>query len=231
MEIKEQDLVMCKVKNIEGTTIFLKIEENGDGSMVMSEVAAGRIRNIREYIAPNKLIVCKVIKNTPGNVQLSLRRVTAKERKQVQDQYKKERTFQSMLKTNIENSEEIIKKIKGKFLIANFIEEVKLNPKLLEEYFSKEQSKRVLILLAEKEEKEKIVTKIFILRSSTFSIKDIKDILSITDLDIRYLGSSKFSISAKAKDFKEAEHKLSSTLAEIESRAKNKKAIFEIKEK
>ncbi len=231
MEIKEQDLVMCKVKNIEGTTIFLKIEENGDGSMVMSEVAAGRIRNIREYIAPNKLIVCKVIKNTPGNVQLSLRRVTAKERKQVQDQYKKERTFQSMLKTNIENSEEIIKKIKERFLIANFIEEVKLNPKLLEEYFSKEQSKRVLILLAEKEEKEKIVTKIFILRSSTFSIKDIKDILSITDLDIRYLGSSKFSISAKAKDFKEAEHKLSSTLAEIESRAKNKKAIFEIKEK
>ncbi|MEK6933790.1 MAG: hypothetical protein AABW75_02855 [Nanoarchaeota archaeon] len=231
MEIKEQDLVMCKVKNIEGTTIFLKIEENGDGSMVMSEVAAGRIRNIREYIAPNKLIVCKVIKNTPGNIQLSLRRVTAKERKQVQDQYKKERTFQSMLKTNIENSEEIIKKIKEKFLIANFIEEVKLNPKLLEEYFSKEQSKRVLILLAEKEEKEKIVKKIFILRSSTFSINDIKDILSITNLDIRYLGSSKFSISAKAKDFKEAEHKLSSTLTEIESRAKNKKAIFEIKEK
>ncbi|MBI2632580.1 hypothetical protein HYW75_06245 [Candidatus Pacearchaeota archaeon] len=231
MIIKEQDIVMCKVKNIEGTTIFLKIEGNGEGSMVMSEVAAGRIRNLRAYVAPNKLIVCKVMKITPGNIQLSLRRVTAKERKQVEEQYKKEKTLFSMLKNLVQNPEEIITKIKEDYVITIFLDESRSDPKLLEKYFSKEQIKKLTVMLAEKEEKEKIIKNIFILKSSAPSaIKDIKEILSIPGLDIRYLGSSKFSISATAKDFKEAEHKISSALKELENRAKDKKAIFEIKE-
>lgn len=232
MEIKEQDLVMCKVKSIEGTSIFLKIEGDGEGSMVMSEVAAGRIRNLRAHVAPNKLIVCKVIKITLGNIQLSLRRVTSKERKIIEEQFKKEKTFASMLKTLASDPEEIIKKIKEKYILINFLEEARSNPKILEEYFSEEQIKKLSALLVEKEEKDKTIKKIFSLKSLFSSaIRDLKEILSFPDLNIRYLGSSKFSISAIAKDFKEAEHKVSSALAEIELRAKNKKAIFEIKEK
>lgn len=232
MEIKEQDLVMCKVKSIEGTSIFLKIEGDGEGSMVMSEVAAGRIRNLRAHVAPNKLIVCKVIKVTSENIQLSLRRVTSKERKMVEEQFKKEKTFASMLKTLASDPEEIIKKIKEKYILINFLEEARSNPKILEEYFSEEQIKKLTALLVEKEEKDKTIKKIFSLGSSaSYAMRDLKEILSFPNLDIRYLGSSKFSISATAKDFKDAEHTLSSALTEIESRAKEKKAIFELKEK
>ena len=51
MELREDQVVMCTVKSIEGTTVFLEIEGNGTGSMAMSEVAAGRIRNLRELLA------------------------------------------------------------------------------------------------------------------------------------------------------------------------------------
>ncbi len=45
-EVKEDDIVMCAVKKIEGTAVFVQIENNGEGSIVMSEIAAGSIRNI-----------------------------------------------------------------------------------------------------------------------------------------------------------------------------------------
>ena len=51
------------------------------------------------------------------------------------------------------------------------------------------------------------------------------------DGSINYLCSSKFSISAKAKNFKEAEHIVQNALSNIEKKAKEKKAFFEIKEK
>ena len=86
MELREDDVVMCTVKEIEGTTVFLEIEGNGTGTMVMSEVAAGRIRNLREYVFPKKKVVCKVFKiANGGHIELSLRRVTGKEREEAQE--------------------------------------------------------------------------------------------------------------------------------------------------
>ena len=51
------------------------------------------------------------------------------------------------------------------------------------------------------------------------------------DVEIRYLGSSKFSISASGKDFKEANAKISSALEQIKSHSKKKQATLEVKEK
>ena len=86
--------------------------------------------------------------------------------------------------------------------------------------------------LAEKREKDKEVKKIIILYSSSSSgIKDIKDILNIENVQIKYLGSSQFSVSMIAKDFKNAENLVNEAIKEIEKRAKEKKADFELKEK
>ena len=46
------DLVLCTVKTIDGTTVFVKIEDDGEGTIVTSEIAPGRIRNLREYVIP-----------------------------------------------------------------------------------------------------------------------------------------------------------------------------------
>ena len=77
----EGDIILCTVEKIEGISVFVTIDKGGTGSIVTSEIAPGRIRNLRDYVVPNKKIVCKVLKVDPnGHVHLSLRRVTAKER-------------------------------------------------------------------------------------------------------------------------------------------------------
>jgi len=230
--IKEDEIVMCTVKKIEGTTIFLEIEGNGEGSMSMSEVAAGRIRNLREYVSPNKKIVCKVLRIIDRHPQLSLRRVTGKERESVLDKNKKEKTLISMLKVLSKDYQNILDKIKEKYEPGQFLEEARENPKIISNFFKDEEAKKFTSILSERKEKEKIAKKTIIVKSHSDSgINDIKSILETKEADIRYLGSSKFMISIKAKDFKEGNLKLSSLLQKMEENAKKKKIFFEIKEK
>lgn len=232
MEITEGSLVLCTVKKIEKTTIFLEIEGNGEGSMHLSEVAAGRIRNLRDYVFPNKKIVCKVLAIEPGNIQLSLRRVTAKERESVLEHSKKEKRFISMLKVVLPNPEELIRKIRENHDLVDFLEEAHDSPAILEKFFTKNESEKLIKIFSEKAEKEKIIKKLFKLSSfSPNGLADIKEILSLPEAEICYLGSSKFSIQVKAKDFKEANKKLLSLLQQIEKRAKEKHASFEAIEK
>jgi translation initiation factor 2 alpha subunit (eIF-2alpha) len=232
MEVKVDDLVMCSVDKIEGTTVFVKIEGYGPGTIMFSEIAAGRIRNIREYVFPNKKIVCKVLKISPDHIELSLRRVTGKEREEMEEKYQKEKTFQGMLKTISTNPAEIIAKIKEKYDIGEFIENVRENPSTLSEFLKKEDVEKITKILSEKKEKAKEVKKIIKINDDSESgINDIKYTLDVKNVEIRYLGSSQFSVTAKAKDFKSAQNVLDSAIQEIQKRAKERKAVLEIKEK
>lgn len=232
MGVNEDDVVLCTVTKIESTTVFVNIEGNGSGSIVLSEIAAGRIRNLREYVSPNKKIVCKVLKVYPDHAELTLRRVTGKERDAVLEIYKKEQTFKRILSALEVSPEKIINDIKQDFEIPEFLEEAKENREILQKYFTKEQAEKLSKMLEEKVEKQKTIKKIFTLSSnSPDGIKSLKEILSSTPLSRSYLGSSKFSISSSAKDFKTAEKAISQALEEIEKKAKEKKVHFELKEK
>lgn len=232
MEIRENDVVLCTVKNIEKTIVFVQIEGNGEGSIVLSEIAAGRIRNLREYVTPNRKIVCKVLKVENNNIYLSLRRVTAGEREEIKEQYKKERTLTSLLRTITKNYRKIIEKIKEEYEISEFIDDAREDLKVIQKFLPKAESERLSKLLEEKKEKDKIVKKIIILKStSPTGIKDIKEILDVKEVKITYLGSSKFSISTSGKEFKEANIKLDKAIEEMEKRAKEKSAQLKFKEK
>ena len=76
------------MKRISGTTVFVSIEDDGEGTIITSEIAPGRIRNLRDYVVPGKKIVCKILSiDKAGNIHLSLRRVTDKEKREVMEQY------------------------------------------------------------------------------------------------------------------------------------------------
>lgn len=230
MKYKEDDIVFCKVKKIEGTTVFLELEDNFPSTMVLSEVAAGRIRNLRQYVSPNKMIVCKILRVEKDHVELSLRRVTAKEREDTLNNYKKERALRNMLKIINESEEKTVEKIKEEYSISQFIEEAKTNKKIIEKFLAKEKAEKLFNLMSEKEEKEKTVEKRFMLKTySDKGVSDIKEILNLQNTEIHYLGGSAFSVSVKGRDFKQANSNLEKTLKEIEQKAKSKKAFFEIK--
>ncbi len=232
MQLKVGDIVLCTVKSIEGASVFLDIEGQGVGSMIMSEVAAGRIRNIREYVTPNKKVVCKVLSIDKDHIQLSLRRVMGKEREQALENYKKERNLVSIFKTFLKNPEDKIKEIKKEHTILEFIEEAKKDKKILEDFFTKNEVEKLIPLLEEKETREKEVKKIFTLKTiSQNGIDEIKSILiqETKKADIKYLGSSQFSITVKALDFKEANIIINNILEKININAKAKKITFELK--
>ncbi len=233
MAIKIDDLVLCTVTKIEGTTVFLNIdEEEIKGSMVFSEIAAGRIRNIREYAVPNKKIVCKVLKIYQDHVELSFRRVTGTERDMIMSKYKQEQQFKTMLKQIVKSPEESLKKIKSELSVSEFLEKIKESPKIISDFFNKEESERLTKILSEKEGKEKEAKSIFTIKSDSPSgISEIKELLKTKEANISYLGSSQFSITTKAKDFKEANLKLQAIIKDVEVKAKSKKCFFELKEK
>ncbi|MCU0642014.1 MAG: S1 RNA-binding domain-containing protein [archaeon] len=232
-DIKEDDIVMCTVKKIEGTTVFVDIDDNGSGTIVFSEVAAGRIRNIREYVIVGKKIVCKILSIEKGNVHLSLRRVTAKEKEEMKERYEKERTLLGMLKASSKKPGEILAKIKEKLGILEFLEEAKTNPSEIEKFLPKSEAQTLIKIISEKKEKEKEAKKVISVRSlSESGINDIKSFLqSAKGVEIRYLGSSKFSVSSTGKDFKDANHRVQAAIDVLKGKIKEKKVIFECEEK
>ena len=240
--LEEDDIVLCTVKRIQGTTVFLDVHVNShtiEGTMIFSEVSPGRIRNIREYVVPNKKIVCKVLRIQNNHPHLSLRRVTSKERDEVLEHHKKEKILEKIIKPILKDKtkmNETLAKIKSQYEPSDFLEEARENPKLLEKFFTKSQAAQLAKLLkSTKIEKDKTVkTKFKLTSSSPSGLKDIKSILDNTDknsnIKINYLGSSKFEIKITAQTYKDANAQLENTLENIKEKTKKLNAKIEIKE-
>jgi len=155
------DLVLCTVDRIVGTVVFVKIENDGEGSIVTSEIAPGRIRNLRDYVVPKKKIVCKVLRiSSQGNIELSLRRVSQKEKKDIIELDKQEKSYSSILKGVLgEKSEEVIKKIKEKENVPEFLQKAKTNPSVLEAFMDKKSGEKILEILNSQKQKKKEIKK------------------------------------------------------------------------
>lgn len=235
MTLQEDDIVLCIVKRIEKTIVFLDVQENSnivEGTMIFSEVSAGRIRNIRDYIVPNKKIVCKVLRITNGHPELSFRRVTGREREETLDLYKKEKVLEKMLKQVLKSdTQKVLDKIKEKYLASDFLEEAKENPKILEKFVSKTQTKELeKIFASSKETKEKSITKkIKLISISENGLEDIKKILDTKEAEIHYLGSSTFSVQVKAKSYKDANALVEEIMEKMKEKAKKLNAKLEAK--
>jgi len=235
-QLEEGDLVLCTVTKIVGTTVFVKTDENQEGTIITSEISPGRIRNIRDYVVPNKKIVCKVLKVDNNHLYLSLRRVNTKEKKEVLEKAKQEKIASSILKTILkEKSDKIVEKIKEKEdSVYQFLQKCKLNAKELEKYITTSEAKKICKILADKKEKVKQIKKEFNLSSkSSNGIKIIKNILLSCkgNCKITYIAAGKYSIKIISNNYKKANQEINSALEKIKSQAKKEKADFFIIEK
>ncbi|MEK6792569.1 MAG: S1 RNA-binding domain-containing protein [Nanoarchaeota archaeon] len=231
-ELRENDVVLCTVARIESTGVSVKIEEyNCEGTIILAEISPGRIRNIREFVSVGKKIVCKVLRKNNDRIELSLRRVSAKERDIILEHYKKERIFASILKSVLnEKAGETIAKIKQDKDIVEVLEEMKLNPEVLKKYLTTSQLDKLKEILSQKKESEKEVQKKILIKSdSEDGVVHIRKILETKEADISYLGSSNFLIRVKGKEYKTANNQLEKVLAEIKEKAKKAHAHLEIK--
>ena len=223
MELEVGEIVLCTVEKILGTTVFVNVQGFGQGYISLSEIAPGRIRNIRDYVVPKKTIVCKVLKVSGKTIELSLRRVTPKEQKEIKEKHKQERSYKSILKSVLkEKTPEILKKILEKQEIYTFLEESKENSKELEKLIGKENSKKVSVILNSQKQKKAVLSKtIKITTKDPQGLTKIKQLLSgVKDVKIKYLSAGKYSMKIESSDLKKADQRLKEIFEDLEKKAK-----------
>src|SRR3989304_5335922 len=238
MELEVGDVVICTIDRIVGTVVFVKIhglEKEIEGSIVMSEIAPGRIRNIRDYVVPKKKIACKVLRiATNGHIDLSLRRVSKKESEEVKKKAENEQSYAKILRGIMkEEADRAIEKIRENGSLYDFLENAKENSKELENIIGKENANKILDILKAQKKKKSIVKKEINLSSTNpDGVNDIKQVFNgIKNAKIKYISGGRYTLETESDDVKIADSELRKILEEIEKRAKNRKIFFSIKEK
>ena len=228
------DIVLCTVERIEKAIVFVKIDGNDMGSIILSEIAPGRIRNLRDYVVPKKVIICKVLRVSGDRIDLSLRRVTPKEQKELRELNKYEKSAKSILKSVLgDKVDSVVEEILKEQKVYDFLEEAKKDSGALEKLIGKEDAKKVLGIVNMQKEKVVEIKRMFNLSSNDSSgLNLIKDILSkAKGSEVKYLSSGKYSIYTEASDIKSADNKITEILEKIEKDAKKNGAEFSIVEK
>lgn len=95
------DLVMATIETVTDYGAYAKLDEFGKrGLLHVSEISSSWIRNIRDFVRENQKMVLKVLRVDidKSHVDLSLRRVTKRERIEKTKSWKKERKAETLLR-------------------------------------------------------------------------------------------------------------------------------------
>ncbi|MEM3374429.1 MAG: S1 RNA-binding domain-containing protein [Candidatus Woesearchaeota archaeon] len=245
---EESEIVMCTVTSVQFSSVFVNIDEYDlQGMIHISEIAAGRIRNIRDYVKEGKKIVCKVLRvnKEKKQVDLSLRRVNEKERKEKVNQIKLEQKAEAILdhvaKENKIETKKLYDELSTILLndyeyLHNAFEDIVVGNLKLKELKLKIDEKVLneieeLVNLRFKPQHIEIKGVITLTSYESNGVEIIKEALleaEKTGCEIKYLGGGKYEISVKSTDYKEAETTLKKATEIIEQKVKNK-AYYEFK--
>ena len=94
------DLVIATIQNVMDYGAYANLDEyNKRGFLHISEISSARIRNVRDFVRENQKMVLKVLRVDveKGHIDLSLRRVTKRERIEKIKSWKKDRKGEALL--------------------------------------------------------------------------------------------------------------------------------------
>ena len=82
------EIVLCIVTKITSNTTFVKIPEyEKEGVLTISEIAPGRIRNLRDHVVEGKTIVCKVLRTDENHRRVPIQVMKSKLEKIKKENY------------------------------------------------------------------------------------------------------------------------------------------------
>jgi len=228
--MEEGDLILCKVKEVSNTITSVELPDGKQGTIVSSEIAPGRIKFMRQYVVPNKKIVCKILEISGDNIHLSLRRVNSKEKKEVMQLFKQEQAtkvaFKQMLGDKLEKTKEKI--LKDFKTLVEFIDAAKENKKLIEKYIPKANQESIKKLTEKKRKSQELKQNIKIKCLEDDGVKKIKEILNLEDnnVSVSYISAGQFKLKLQVEDFKQGKKRIAEIIEELEERAKEKNCEF-----
>lgn len=222
---EEGELVLCTVTSVQFHSVFVQIDEFGKTGMIhISEVAPGRIRNIRDFVIEGKKVVCKVLKIhlDRGHIDLSLRRVTEKQKRQkitaIKQQQNAEKILEHVAKNVGSKPDELFAKVNEKAvaiagsLYGFFLDIIKDNKALDEVTLSDKERKMLLEIVTQrvKSPEVEIVGSVKLHSYESNGVEHVRNALkagmkAAKEADVKYLGSGSFRVAIKAPDYKEAE--------------------------
>ena len=223
---EEGELVLCTITSVQNHSVFVRIEEYGISGMIhISEVAPGRIRNIRDYVMEGKSVITKVLRinRERGHVDLSLRRVSEGQRRTKTNEIKKEKMAAKLIESVASNlkadPKKLYKTIADKvsdhyYLIFECFSDVskgtfdlkQLNlPKNLSDELQKVISDRLKPEFFTSKGKLKLTS------TAPDGLEIVKSALKKavdSGAKVRYLGGGVYSLSATAASYKDSEELL-----------------------
>jgi translation initiation factor 2 subunit 1 len=96
------DLVIATVESVTDYGAYVKLDEyDKKGLLHISEISSAWIRNIRDFVRENQKVVLKVLRvdTEKGHIDLSLRRVTKREKIEKIMSWKRERKAENLLRS------------------------------------------------------------------------------------------------------------------------------------
>jgi len=237
---QSDEIVLCTVKKVSYNSVFAVLDEYKDhieGMIHISEIAPGRIRNIRDYVKPGKKIVCKVLKINPntGNIDLSLRRATLTQRITKQNEVKQELKAEKLLTVigkplNLKLADmytkvgfKAVEEYGGLF---PFFEEILIKGKKVIEDLKvpKDITDKLFTTITEKMKPPEVLVKgrLELTSYKSEGIEDIKKLLLSVEkagVKVNYLGAPNYQLEVKAGDYKTAEDIIKKALKPIEKQA------------
>ncbi|HIH24909.1 TPA: S1 RNA-binding domain-containing protein [Candidatus Woesearchaeota archaeon] len=241
----EDDILLCTVTSVQYNSVFCSLDEyDGKGGMIhISEVTAGRIKNIREYVSEGRKVVCKVLRvdKERGHIDLSLRRVTEGQRRDKNAALKQEQRAENIIDHIAKESKkdpaafyaEVAPAILEhyEYLYLAFEDIVDDKFKLTETSLPAALAKKIEDTVRERI-KPKSVTIEGVFSISTFAeggvalVRDalIKGREAAAPADVRYLGAGSYKISVTAEEFKDAEKRLKAAVDAVEGSFKKSPA-------
>ncbi len=250
---EDNEIVICTVKKILPHSIFVDLDEyqNKEGMIHISEIAPGRIRNIRDYVREGKKIVCMILRiNKEKNyIDISLRRVPRSVTVSKNNEFKQEQKAEKILEDASKKLKTTLDELYKKFAIKSiekygtlysFFQAVSTDEKVLDEYgLDRSLSLELVTLIKEKIKPQEVKVKsiIKLISYSPDGINIIKNVFeSITLLSkekgyrlrISYLGAPKYMLSITDFDYKKAEKDMDDILNKISSLSKNEHCVYEV---
>ena len=251
---KENEIVICTVKKILYHSIFVDLDEyeKQDGMIHISEIAPGRIRNIRDYVKEGKKLVCLVLRvnEKQRQVDLSLRRVSMSLRNKKNEEHKQEikaeKLMESVAKQNKSTLREYYEKIGFKLIeefellshafyeISSKGEEVISNLKLPSKF-----TKPLVEVIKEKIKPPEVLvaTQLILQNPESDGVEKIKKVLISAEeyskkkefkIKIIYISSPKYRVESYAPDYRTAKEQLEQLCEKIQKEIKKVNGVCEI---
>lgn len=223
------EIVFCKVTKIYPNSVFVDLLEfqNKAGMIYISEIAPGRIRNLRDFVDMDRQIVCKVLKvdYSTGNIDLSLRRVNSAQRNEKLEEIKQELKAEALVKSVSEKLKKPLYEIYDKIGKKIFVEyshlylcfkDVANGAANLEKMgVDKELAVELNTFILEKfkpprvEIGGEIILSTYIPEGVDKIKKTLAEIVKVsTTVKISYLGGGRYKLNLEDSDYKAAEKNL-----------------------